>query len=361
MVGKEVLVVFPVISAVLAAVCAFIIGRDQLRRPRPDKLAWSFAFLLFAVAAGSDAVGRELGWSVPLARVYYSTGPALVVAFLAVGELYLLFPRRLGRFAPGAVILLAATWITLVLSAPIDHARLSSEGWEAIQRDGLLVTLAIVINVVGTSIIVGGLLWSVWRFRRTRTHRNRMVGCLLIVAGTLAVAAGGTLTRFGHYEYLYIAMSTGIALIFAGVLTTRRQDRAMSIPNAPGAVENQRPEVTIEGIDGSDGSASPSELSEEVAFLVEKVLPLGPDGMRVICIGWSVQISEDPVMSRNDARRAWRLRMQLPEDGREKFDELPVPERRALVELAADVLQMPALTRFDDARSRVESVKLLEG
>src|SRR5690606_39198328 len=91
------------------------------------------------------------------------------------------------------------------------------------------------INIVGTLIIVGGLLWSIWRFSRTGAFRNRMIGCSLIVAGTIAVAMGGTLTRLGHYEYLYIAMSAGIALIFGGVVWTRRPDRPAAAAEAPAA------------------------------------------------------------------------------------------------------------------------------
>jgi hypothetical protein len=345
-------VVFPILSAVIAALCAVVMGRDAQRKPRPDKIAWLIAFVMFALAAGADAAGRELGWTTWLARLYYMTGPALVVAFLAVGELYLLFPKRIGRFAPGAVILLTATWMTLVLGAPIDNARLADEGWEAIDRSGALKAMSITINIVGTLILVGGLLWSVWRFRRTGTMRNRMIGCLLIVSGTIAVAMGGTLTRLGHYEYLYIAMSIGIALIFAGVLWTRRPERAAVAAT---------PAVDV----GESAPLSPNEpvaepqLVEELAFLVDKVLPGTPAEVRAVCAGWSVSADDDPVMGRRDARQAWRLRKHLPATAQDRFDTLPVPERRAVVELAAEVLQIPALMRVDDpTRSSREPMRL---
>jgi hypothetical protein len=346
-------VLFPIISAVLAALCAVVIGRDALRRPRPDKIAWLVAFAMFALAAGADAWGRELGWSESLARLYYATGPALVVAFLAIGELYLLFPSRMGRFAPGAAILLTAVWVTLVLGAPIDAARLADEGWEAIDRSGALRVMAILINSVGTLVIVGGLLWSIWRFRRTGSHRNRMIGCTLIVIGTLAVAMGGTLTRLGHYEYLYIAMSIGIGLIFAGVLWTRRPDRisaALETPaGAPVASVAPAPTALV----------GEPQLTEELAFLVERVLPGDPDDVRATCAAWSVEVSDDPAMARRDARQAWRLRKHLPGTAQDRFDALPVPLRRAVVELAAEVLQIPALTRVDDApRVSREAVRL---
>lgn len=344
----EAVVVFPIISAVLAALCACVIGRDALRRPRADKQAWFIAFTMFALAAGADAWGREFGWTEWLARTYYATGPALVVAFLAIGELYLLFPERMGRFAPGAAILLTATWMTLVTSAPIDSARLADDGWEAIDRSGALRAMSIAINSVGTLIIVGGLLWSVWRFRQTGSQRNRMIGCLLIVTGTIAVAMGGTLTRFGHYEYLYIAMSIGIALIFAGVLWTRRPDR---------------PAVTVEGALGDTVSAPGSEpqLTEEITFLVEKALTGTPEEVRALCAEWSIETRDERTMSRRDARQAWRLRKHLPASAQNSFDALPVPERRSVVELAAEVLQVPDLNRVDDAARPSREPVRLEG
>lgn len=350
------MVVFPIVSAVIAALCAVVIGRGAIHRPRPDKLAWSVAFAMFALAAGADAAGRELGWTEWLARLYYMTGPALVVAFLAIGELYLLFPNRMPRITPGATILLTAGWVTLVLDAPIDSARLAEKGWEAIDRSGALRVAAIAINSIGTLIIVGGLLWSIWRFAHTGRFRNRMVGLMLIVTGTIAVAMGGTLTRLGHYEYLYIAMSIGIALIFTGVLWSRRPDRA-AVP----VTGSTRDAVGIPASSVAPELRAEPQLTEEVAFLVEKVLPREPRAIRHLCAGWSVQSSDDPVMSRRDARRAWRLRSHLPAGAQDRFDDLPVPERRAVVELAAEVLQIPSLTRVDDAQRLTADHMRLEG
>ncbi len=338
--------------------CAAVMGRDALRRPRPDKYAWLIAFVMFALAAGTDAYGREVGWSEMLARLYYMTGPALVVAFLAIGELYLLFPSRMGRFAPGAAILFTAVWMTLVIDAPIDGARLADEGWEAIDRSGALKILAITINSVGTLIIVGGLIWSVWKFRRLGTYRNRMIGLLLIVAGTIAVAMGGTLTRLGHYEYLYIAMSIGIALIFAGVLRTRRPDRVAATADTAIAPSSGTPQPA--DVSRSPLTAEP-QLTEELGFLVEKVLGVDAGVIRQVCAAWSVETRSDPIMTRRDARQAWRLRKHLPASAQDRFDALPVPERRAVVELAAEVLQVPALVRVDDTPRPGHEAMRLEG
>jgi hypothetical protein len=47
-----------------------------------------------------------------------------------------------------------------------------------------------------------------------------MIGLLLLAAGTLIVAAGGSLTRLGHEQYLYLAMSVGVGMMYAGYRRT---------------------------------------------------------------------------------------------------------------------------------------------
>lgn len=220
------MVVLPAISALIAFGCVALIARDALRRPSPDRITWIVAFAMFGIAAAAETIGDTAGWNATLARSYYLTGAVLVVGFLALGQLYLLFPDRIRKVAPGVALLITAISATTVWSAPIDQSRLSADGWDAIERTTGLSILAISINTIGTLILLGGLGYSAIRFKRSGTYRNRMIGCLLIALGTLAVAMGGTLTRFGSEQYLYIAMSVGIALIFGGYVWMKKGEQA---------------------------------------------------------------------------------------------------------------------------------------
>jgi hypothetical protein len=324
-------VAFPILSTVLALMCAIVIGRDALRRPRPDKVIWAIAFVMFALAAGADAAGRELGWSTALAKLYYATGPALVVMYLAIGELYLLFPARMRRFGTGLTLIATAFWASLVLGAPIDEARLAADGWEAIERDGFMTAVTIAINSIGTLIIVGGTGYTVWTFARRRIMRNRMIGCALILVGTLAVAAGGSLTRLGHYEYLYIAMSIGIALIFAGVLWTRRPERVMATTPVEDVAS-----ARIAPVAPAAGTPAPT-AEPALAFAIDLLERDATDLART-CAEWSVPAQQDPAFSRAEARTAWALRLALPPASQQRFDALPVPARRQLATLYSEVL-----------------------
>lgn len=320
-------IVFPIACSILSASCAAVLFRDALLRPRPDKIAWTIAFMMFALAAGADAAGIAFGWTTWLARLYYATGPALVVAFLAIGQLYLLVPHAMRRFGVGAALLVTALWVSLVVNAPIDRSRLAEDGWDAIERGTEMVVITVLINSIGTAIIAGGTAWSVWRFWRRGTHRGRMIGCALISAGTLVVAAGGSLTRLGHYEYLYIAMAIGVGTIFGGVLKSRRSERSVG-------------ETTDLAIDPLVAHVRGPALANAsgLAYLQELLLTREDAEIDRICTEWSVPREETAALSRSDARRAWRLRVLLSPEAVAVFDGLSVAARRQVTALYHDVL-----------------------
>lgn len=328
------MVIFPLLCTGISLLCAWTLGRDAFRRPRPEKVIWTAAFVMFALAAGADAVGRELGWSIWLAKLYYATGPVLVVTFLAIGELYLLGAAWMKRYGVGLTVLLTLFWLSLVLGAPVDENRLAVRGWDAIEREGFITVVAIVINTVATCILVGGTAYTAWRFAREGIMPNRMAGCLWILAGTLFVAAGGSLTRLGHYEYLYIAMSIGVGMIFYGVLWTRRPEKrsadgaAVTLPVAPQA-------TTVLPMPRTQ---SHSDHNQAALAFVEVLLRMPVEEMSRACAEWSVPADDTSVLSRSDARGAWVFRQALPEQSQIQFDALPVPVRRQLATLYREIL-----------------------
>ena len=318
------MVVFPLAATVISSICAAVIGRDALRRPRPEMLAWTVAFVTFAVAAGAEAVAVAGEWTPLLVRVFYLAGAVLVVGYLGLGELYLLAPRRMAalKFVPGLAILVTALGATLVWAAPIDEALLSEDGWRAMERGPALVALVALCSGLGTLILVGGALWSAWRFRKLGIYRHRMVGCLLIAVGTLTVAAKGTLGRTGLPEDAFsIAMAVGVAIIFAGYLETRRDGR-------PPAADGRRPAQALGPWSANGGRPTPAGSTVAVdqpppavspdpaiRFIEERFLPLDDAALAELCRIWSVPRSAADAFGRDEARRVWALRLRLTPAG----------------------------------------------
>jgi hypothetical protein len=345
-------VIFPILSAIISALCAAVIARDAIRKPRPDKLAWIVAFAIFAIAAASEAIGSISEWTPALVRVYYLTGAVLVVGFLALGELYLLAGKAIERFAPGVTVLATAFSAALVFNAPVDHAKLADDGWEALERSTILTITTITLNAGGTLVIVGGLLYSAWKFKRLGLYRNRMIGCVLIAAGTLIVAMGGTATRLGAREYFYVAMSIGVAVIFAGYLWTRRVEGAplfdwrglfperQAAIRAPHTANGALPKP----VRSAAGSADPA-----LRFIESELLALDDAALELRCAEWSVPRDALDVLRRDEAIAAWQLRLLLSEQGQARFDALTVPARRQVTDLYRLVLVAEPAPRVTQA------------
>ncbi len=344
------MVALPAAACIISLVCALVIARDAVRRPRPDKLAWVVAFAVFAIAAGTEVAGSLTEWTPTLARVYYLTGAVLIVGYLALGELYLLAEKRIARFAPGVALLVTAIAATLVFNAPVAEARLADDGWQAIARGTALKVLAISLNAGGTLVVVGGALYSAWRFHRLGIQRHRMIGCALIAAGTLVAASGGTLTRLGHDEYLYIGIAAGVAIIFAGYIETRRPDPAVAataLPAMKPAVAGTEslplsPRVGPAALVSLPVRRSNGRHIEQgdpaILFIESRFLPLDDAALAEECRVWSVPRRDVDAFTREEARLVWKLRTSLSSEGQAIFDAHTVPAKLQLSELYHEVL-----------------------
>ena len=239
------LTLLPLSSALISGLAALVMARRLRQKVRPHEAVWTVAFALFAVAAAVQVVGDRGGWTANLARLYYVSGATLVVGWLGLGT-WLLLVRRLWLQNLGLwlMILVSGYAIGLASMAPVDSAQLLQSGWRALEKPLALTILTILLNSIGTLVLVGGALWSAWLFWRKGVMRQRMLGCLLLAAGALIVATGGSLTRLGHDEYLYIAMSVGVAIMFWGYLKTIRP--AVMHTNAS-PVARPSPEAQLQG------------------------------------------------------------------------------------------------------------------
>jgi len=337
------MIALPAAAAAIAALCAAFVGWDALRRPRPERVSWAVAFLLFTAAALCEVVGAARGWTPTLARTYYLAGAVLVVGVLALGELYLLLPRRMPAITPGVSLLIVAVAATAVWSAPIDSARIPAVGWQALERGPFLVALAAIINAGGTIMLVGGALYSAWKLRVGGGSGRRAAGCVLIAVGTIAVALGGTLTRFGRPEYLYLTMALGIAIIFAGVVLTRQPLSARSMTRHAADSRHDRdtepPRAQLIPLSSWSPSERPdnAETNEGIRFVLERLLSLDDGEIAETCRRWSATPIEGDVMNRLQARQIWALRLALPERGRSRFDALPISVQIQLAEIYTEV------------------------
>jgi MFS family permease len=204
------------LSALVSAVFAAVMAARYLRRRRAHQLAWAIGLAMFAAAAVAGALARMGGATEAEYRVFYLFGAILNVAWLALGTLFLLAPR-VARWAVWAVLALTVIAAIAVFTSPVDLSAAVDTG-RGFGESPLPRILAGIGSGVGSVILIGGALWSAWVFFRRRHEGRRALGNVIIAAGVLVAAAGGTAAFTGASGVVEWTNFAGVTLIFIGFL-----------------------------------------------------------------------------------------------------------------------------------------------
>jgi hypothetical protein len=129
-------------------------------------------------------------------------------------------------FVVAAVIIVASAFVIL---SPIDYSlveptRLTGKVlvWSKVR----LVTPF--VNMYAFVFLVGGATYSAYRYSKDSLYKARFVGNVFIAFGGLLPGIGGSFTKFGYTEVLYVTELLGIILIYMGYYTIRK-DKTISI------------------------------------------------------------------------------------------------------------------------------------
>jgi len=228
-----VVVFYALVATLISAAFAGTLWLQYRAKPRPYLLAWSVALALYAIAALTEVIGAANGWNPLLYRTYYYFGAIILVGLLALGSIYLLFPR-FSRIALWVLIVLAAIGLAGVVGAQLQAVKLDTHqvpDADTIRAQGGLfnvaaILMAALINSVGSVILIGGALWSAYGAWRKGGAQSRLVANVLIAAGAFIVAGASTLTRLFHvYDLFYVGQAIGVLVMFGGFLAAQRAPR----------------------------------------------------------------------------------------------------------------------------------------
>jgi len=228
----------PFVSSVLSFLFAFLILKRYWKRRGLHQLLWGIGMVFYGIGGFCEAYYGALGWNPLIFRMWYLFGALLVAAWLGQGTVYLLVKPR---WAHALMILLALGSIyglIRVFTAELDPTLLTSSLHTGSELSGhAIVTpgvrmLTPFFNLYGTVMLVGGAVWSAWIFWRKRILLHRVIGNVLIAAGAILPAFGGTFSRFGIGSMLYVFEFFGAVLIFIGymrAITPMKNDSAPSV------------------------------------------------------------------------------------------------------------------------------------
>jgi hypothetical protein len=236
----------PLVATVVAGVFAVMLARQFIARHGQAQLLWAIAMAMFAIASAAATIGVASGWTTRLYGIYWALGAVLNVAFLAGGEMVLLFRTPWVRWAVWLVLVFATAYTFAVIAgAETSAAALAEElprGIEVFGRGTAAHGLAPQVAYPAFAILVLGTIWSAWKMRGRPELRDRFIGTLLIALGATVVAGGAAFAATGVLAGFIGTLVAGICLMFWGFL---RASRPVVVPEAaPVIVEPAQPEPT---------------------------------------------------------------------------------------------------------------------
>jgi hypothetical protein len=206
----------------VTTVCAAFFCYELFRRRRSKGgglhlLWWGVGMATYGIGTFTEAYTSIVGWSPVVFRIWYVAGAFLGGYPLAQGSIYLLMNRRFAHVSAWIVSGLIAVASVVVFVSPLDVAAA-----EAHRLSGSVIEWSWIrlfspfVNIYSVVFLVGGAVVSAVRFRKAEALRNRYTGNILIAVGALLPGIGGTMTRAGYVEWLYVTELLGLIFIYAG-------------------------------------------------------------------------------------------------------------------------------------------------
>lgn len=208
----------PIVTTLVSAAFASVLWRHWSRKPQARYLLWwAIGVTLYGVGTLTEGLTTVFGWQEPIFRAWYVAGALLGAAPLAQGTVYLLLPRRVADRLAVAMVTYIAIASSFVIATPliaelVESHRLSGEvmEWQWVRLFSPLVNLYAVV------FLVGGAIWSAWRYWKRGDASSRVAGNALIAVGAILPGIGGSMARMGVVEVLYATELVGILLIWGG-------------------------------------------------------------------------------------------------------------------------------------------------
>ena len=208
----------PIVTTVLTVPFGLEILRRYLaHRDRLHLLWWAIGVFVYGAGTLTEALTTVLGWQEPVFRAWYITGALLGGAPLAQGTVYLLLPRRVAHGLTALLLAFVAVAAAAVWLSPIDYAQVEAHRltgrvleWTWVRRFSPFVNLYAVV------FLIGGAVLSALRYSRDPETRHRMWANVWIASGAILPGIGGSATRMGYTEVLYVTELMGLALIWLG-------------------------------------------------------------------------------------------------------------------------------------------------
>ena len=208
----------PVVTTILAVPFALEIYRRYREHPeRLHLLWWAIGIATYGVGTFTEATTTLVGWNEPTFRAWYISGALLGGAPLAQGTVYLLLGKRTAHLLTTLLIAYVIMASVFVVLSPIDYSQVEAHRltgrvlqWQWVRA------FSPVVNLYAVVFLIGGAILSALRYSTDPSTRHRVYANILIAVGAILPGIGGTATRMGYVEVLYVTELVGLLLTWMG-------------------------------------------------------------------------------------------------------------------------------------------------
>ena len=196
-------------------------------------LWWTLGVFVYGAGTLTESLVTLTQWSPMLFKAWYIAGAIYGGVMLAQGSAVLLFKSRLAKVTSYLVITVTVVASILVLLSPLDLTKAETHRltgsvlvWKQVRY------MTPFINIYAFIVLVGGAIYSALQYSKKNMQGSRVKGNVLIAIGGLLPGIGGSFTKFGYTEVLYVCEFIGILFIFWGYKIIRAEKNPVAVLNS---------------------------------------------------------------------------------------------------------------------------------
>lgn len=214
---NDIIEYIPILTTLFSVFFVKEIYGHYKNRKTPYLLWWTIGVLTFGLGTLSESINVLFGWSVINLKYWYIVGALLGGFPLAQGSVYLLMKRKFANITSWFFVTLILVASVFVVLTPINipdgfEYKLTGSvfSWKWVRY------FSPTINLYSFIFLVGGAIYSAIKYYRQVDKEARFKGNVFIAIGGLLPGIGGTMTRMGHVNVLFVTELIGLILIYVG-------------------------------------------------------------------------------------------------------------------------------------------------
>ena len=185
-------------------------------------LWWTIGVLTFGLGTLAESINVLADWNVVNLKYWYIVGALLGGFPLAQGSVYLLMQRKFADVTTWIYCTIIAVAAVCVVFTPVTlPPNFDGNLTGAVFTWKWVRYFSPFINIYAFIFLVGGAIWSAIQYYRAADRPARFKGNVFIATGGLLPGIGGSFTRMGHVDVLFVTELIGLVLIYIGYRVIR--------------------------------------------------------------------------------------------------------------------------------------------